>query len=96
MGDFGDAGVQACGAIPGFVARDWRLSPTLSWSCAYAPAANPPDDSSSKSLQAARSSDTNATGSFSTTFIQPGEWEAFCVSPSPGGAVRRWAANPLG
>jgi len=80
VGDFGDAGAQACGAIPGFVARDWTVSPTVFWRCAYAPGANPPADAYTKSLQAACSSDTNATGNFSTTVVQPGEWVAQCIN----------------
>jgi hypothetical protein len=80
VGDFGDAGLAACAAIPGFVARDWRLEPTSSWGCTYAPGANPPDDAYSKSLQAACSSDSNAAGTFSTSSEEPGEWLAVCVN----------------
>jgi hypothetical protein len=79
VGDFGDAGLAACSAIPGFVNRDWRLEPTSSWGCSYVPGANPPNDSYSKSLQAACSSDTNTAGSFMNTANGP-SWLAVCVN----------------
>jgi hypothetical protein len=95
VGDFGDAGLAACSAIPGFVARDWRLEPTSSWGCTYAPGANPPDDPYSKSLQAACSSDTNAAGTFSAFSVGAGRWVAVCDTQPPGGRSPARAANPL-